>query len=204
MRTVVNKRVNTRWFKKVLEDQKLSQRAYSRMIGEDPTVVNRMFRGTRHFGLSDVQRFSEVTGAPIEAVLENAGLEWDSTESGRAVKVVGWIDNSRMVHYGKAPGKQTAAAPPDAIDGTLAFRYKTEGGRLQSEHGAVVYCRPLSDLNADMPGRWCVVRLRDGGEYVRILKRGARADRYDLFDVFGIVKADVRVEAAALVEWIKY
>ena len=200
MRTVVNKGINTRWFKRVLKDNDLSQREYARRIKEDPTTVNRMFRGTRHFRLEDVRRFSEITGAPVDAVLENAGLNLDAVESERAVKVAGWIDGERVVHYGRSPGSRFVITPPDMANTVLAFIYTTEG----AEHGAVLYCQPPGELNMDMVDRWCVVQMGDGKEYVRVLKRGVRQGRFDLHNACGSVTKDAGVVAAAIVEWVKY
>lgn len=202
-RALVNKKINTRWFKRVLEDQKMSERAYGRLVGEDTAIVNRKFRGLRRFGIDDAEQFSRVTGATLEEVLKNAGMELEDLQRQRVAKLAGWIDGGRRIHP-KVRGPKNVIAPPDAITGTLAYRYQTEGTGLEAMDGAITYCRPLGDLDIGMLGRWCIVRLRDGTELVRVVNKTRTAGRFDLWDETKERERSVLIDAAALVEWVKF
>lgn len=214
MRTLVNKRINTRWFHRVLEDNKLSVRDYDRLSKQATGTSSRLFRGRRHFGLEDAETFVRLTGANLVEVLRAAGLEMDNMQDGRTVNVAGWIDATRRLHPSRGSGQRgspssqgkgakTALAPPDASDATLAYRYQCEGSAIDALHGAVIYFRPLGPVEPRMVGRWCVVRLPDGREIVRIIAAKSAKDRYRLCTDERDTGADATVKAAAVVEWVK-
>lgn len=202
MRAVVNKKINTRWFRRVLEDNKISVREYDRLTKQATGTSSRLFRGRRHFGLEDAETFVRLTGANLVDVLRNAGLEMDNVQGERMVEVVGWIDSTKRLHL-KAKGSKFVPAPPDATEATLAYRYWCEGSAIESLHGAVIYFRPLDRITPAMLGRWCVVRLADGRELVRILNRGA-AGKYRLCTDERDTGSDAVVKAASVVDWMKF
>lgn len=203
MRTVVNKRINTRWFTRTLKDQGMTGRGYARKIDSQSATVSRMFRGLRRFGLEDAEQFSKITGASIEEVLKNAGLSMDDVTRQHAIKVAGWLDKDRRIHP-KVKAPRTVSAPAGLVGDALAYRYQTAKTDLDALDGAVIYCRPLGDLSIDMLNRWCIVRLDDGSEMLRIIKKGSRANRFNLF-VDGVeMEKDQIIDAAAVVEWAKF
>lgn len=203
MRAIVNKRINTRWFRRVLEDNKLSVRDYDRLSKQATGTSSRLFCGRRHFGLEDAETFVRLTGANLVEVLKNAGLEMDNIQGNeRTVNVVGWIDATRRLHL-KPKGAKTALAPPDATDATLAYRYWCAGSMLEVMHGAVIYFRPLGPVTPAMLGKWCVVKLADGRELVRVLHKGAKAGRYRICEDERDTGNEVVVKAAAVVDWVK-
>lgn len=203
MRTLVNKRINTRWFVRTLKDRGMTGRGYARKIESQSATVSRMFRGLRRFGLEDAEQFSKITGASIEEVLANAGLSMDDVTREHAIKVAGWIDKDRRIHP-KVKGPRTVSAPAGLVGDALAYRYQTAKTELEALDGAVIYCRPLGELSIDMLNRWCVVRLRDGDEMLRIIKRGSRAGRFNLFVDGTEMEKDHVIEAAAIVEWARF
>lgn len=202
MRAIVNKRINTRWFRRVLEDNKISVREYDRLTKQATGTSSRLFRGRRHFGLEDAETFVRLTGANLVEVLRNAGLEMDNAQGIRTVNVAGWIDGTRRLHL-KPKGAKTALAPPDATDATLAYRYWCAGSMIEAMHGAVIYFRPLGPVEPAMLGRWCVVRLADDRELVRIIHKGARG-RYRLCADERDTGDETIVKAAAVVEWVNF
>lgn len=215
MRAIVNKRINTSWFRRVLEDNKLSVREYDKLTKQAIGTSSRMFRGRRHFGLEDAEEFVRLTGANLVEVLRNAGLEIDNLQGSRTVSVTGWIDATRQLHPSQGSGRRekpssqgkgakTALAPPDATDATLAYRYWCAGSMLEAMHGAVIYFRPLGPVEPRMVGRWCVVRLADGRELMRVLGEKGKQGRYRLCVDERDTGAEATVKAAALVDWVKF
>lgn len=203
MRAVVNKRINTRWFRRVLEDNRLSVRDYDRLSKQSSGTSSRLFRGRRHFGLEDAETFARLTGANLVEVLRNAGLEMDNIQGNkRTVNVVGWIDATRRLHL-KTKGPKTALAPPDATDATLAYRYWCAGSTLEAMHGAVIYFRPLGPITPAVLGRWCVVRLTDDRELARIVCNGSKGGKYLLREDERDTGSEAAIKAAAVVEWVK-
>lgn len=203
MRAVVNKRINTRWFRRVLEDNKISVREYDRLTKQASGTSSRLFRGRRHFGLEDAEIFARLTGADLVEVLKNAGLEVENMQGKRTVDVVGWIDATRRLHL-KSRGAKTALAPPDASDATIAYRYWCADTELEALHGAVIYFRPLGPVEPRMLGRWCVVRLADDRELVRVLQKGSKPGRCRVCVDERDAGSDAVVKAAALVDWLMF
>jgi len=203
MRAIVNKRINTRWFSQTLKDLGLSQRQYAEKVGQHNAAINRMFRGRRHFRLEDAETFCKVTGASIEDVLANAGLSIEDITGERMVKVVGWIDGTHAIHP-RVKGPRSVIAPPGSLDDTLAYRFQTSRTELDAMDGAVIYCRPFGDPSIDMLNRWCVVKLKSGEELMRVLKRGARAGRFNLWINGEEKEAGVILEGCSAVEWMRF
>lgn len=214
MRAIVNKRINTRWFHRVLEDNKISVREYDRMTKQSTGTSSRLFRGRRHFGFEDAETFVRVTGANLVEVLKNAGLEMENAQNTQTVEIAGWIDATRRLHTppgsgrrdkpsAQSKGSKFALAPPDATDATLAYRYWCKGSMLEVMHGAVIYFRPLGPITPVMLDRWCVVRLADNRELVRIVHKGSKG-KYRLCEDERDTGSDAAVKAAAVAEWVKF
>src|SRR3990167_1143221 len=202
-RTVVNKRIDTRWFRRLLADAGLSIREYAARIGEDDSTISRLFRGMRQFRFEDAEALHKVTGAAIEDILISAGLAVDALAVGPRVPVEGWIDGSRAIHTKGGRLPKTAPAPPGPTEGSRAFIYRCANSKIESFDGAVIYCRRPGAVEPDMLGRWCVLDV-DGARMVGVLVRGSRAGRYSVTDDARIVAKDVRIDSASLVDWMKF
>lgn len=210
-RPVLNPNVDEHWFKKTLKDQKISARQLSKLMKKHEGTVNRMFRGVQRISLEDAADLSRFLGVPIQEVLIHSGLDPNIVGSATGtLPVAGHIDATRRVHRagtngtGKLKGPRTVEAPPSTIAGMLALRYHTTGTPLDVLDSAVIYCRPLGDLTVDMMNRWCVVRVKGGEELVRVLRRGSRQGRFSLWSDEEETHRDVELEAAAVVEWMKF
>lgn len=206
LRPTLNPDVDTQYFKNLLRDKKLSGREVSIQMDANTNTVSRLITGKQRFHLQDVVKMSRILGVPKDEILKHTGLDLEGTEGATNVKVVGYIDPARRIHTGKwkIRGSRTVDAPPGVSEDTIAYRYQTDGSQLDAMDGAIIYCRPPGHLDVEMMNRWCVVRTRDGEELVRVLKRGSRSGRYDLWNDAKEIKADVIVEAAAVIEWMRF
>lgn len=205
-RTIVNPNIDTEWFVHKLQDLGMSLREYERHpeVQAASGLASRIFRGMRHFGPNDARKFARVTGVDFTEVVRRAGGFTAEDLEIAAIPVTGWIDAKRLVHFKGLKGDKKVIAPPDLGSGAIALRYQTAGSVLDTEDGAVLYCRPLGKLDIAMLNRWCYIKLEDGRYVMRVLKRGASTRVFNLVGASEDAIEGAEVEAASVVEWVRY
>lgn len=200
-------KVNSGWFQKRLQIQKLSQRQFAKALKLDPSAVTLMLKGRRRISLSEAAEISSVLGAPIEEVLQNAGIGLGASQSKSQVAIDGTIDDEFAVRLERPKGRAVAPKPLGE-DGLKVLRFQTAGSSLESFDGALVYFRDGSVLDLESVGRLSVVRVVKGRERVLrvgVLKRGYEPGRFNIVSLGGrLIAEDVEVESSNAVVWLRF
>lgn len=125
------------------------------------------------------------------------------------VPVVGYIGAGETVlsidDYPKGGGLDLVDRPPDAHDdGLVALRIRGDSMRPLRDGWIVFYSRHAEGVPADAINNLCVIRLRSGETYLKELRRGYTAGRFNLhsWSAAGAPIEDAEIEWAARVEHI--
>src|SRR5690606_19409899 len=85
-----------------------------------------------------------------------------------------------------------------------ALRVQTGGTRFQGLDGALIYYRENASIDPSSIGKISIVKLSSGESFLRVLKRGYQAGRFDLTLLDStITHQDVLIESASTVLWMK-
>lgn len=185
-------KVDKQWFTNKIQDKKISQRQLAGRIDIDPSALSLILSGKRKLGMLEAARISDELGAPIEQVLNRAGIEMPN--QGTTVPVVGMVNGSGRVTMGKVEGEKLAPMPPGL---------STEAKALRMHNGWTLYYVPGSRVDAEAVGSVSVAGTVDGEIIVGCLKRASSPGKWNLEGFFGEGVNTARLEWASRVEWIK-
>lgn len=197
--------VNTRYFKRLLQERKLSQAELARRMKIYPSEISRGFTGKRVFTTHETAQLARILEVPHDEILKNLAVDVPQTPQaqGGMVSVVGEIAARGEVLF-KAPseGPKVVPVPPrEAVVGLQALRYVGEG--LLS--GAHLYYRVTNGVAPEAIGRLCVCTLSDGSMLLATPRAGTSRETYTLRDVNGeVLKADAWLMSASPIVWTKF
>ena len=196
--------VNTRYFKQLLADKKLSQAEVARRMKIFPSEVSRGFTGKRMFTTHETAQLARILEVPHDEILQNLAVDVPKLQAkGGTVAVTGEIAVRGQVLF-KVPseGPKTVPAPPrEAVVGLQALRY-VGGGLLQ---GAYLYYRTTSGVAPEAIGRLCICTLVDGSVILATPRAGGSRETYTLRGVSDeVLKVDAWLTAASPIVWTKF
>lgn len=187
--------INTKWFIDRLRDLGISQRELGRRIGMDASAVNLMIHGKRSISAEEAARIADILNLPLEEVLRRAGIVVSSqTET---VEIKSLIDESMVLH--PRPGRSRVPAP---AGGAALSAARVENSASQF-FGWTFFYTARKAVDADVIGRLCVVKLRDGSEKIRFIKPSIDRQSYRLIGLDGLPEEDAPVIAASPILWIQ-
>jgi transcriptional regulator with XRE-family HTH domain len=145
---------DTTWFTETLASKKLSQRGLAKLLGCDPSSVNRLVHGQRAMRLEEAEKLAPLLGVPTYEVIKRAGVKL--------------ADQS---------GVTTTHLPRSAV----AVQYRTAMTSLDAIDGWTVYVEPPINGRVDQAlGRLALVTLDSGITIVGFLRRGYQPGTYNV------------------------
>jgi len=205
--TTAGAKTNYRYFVNAIRDNQISQRQLAGKMGMDPSALNLALRGKRRLQLDEAARLSKLLSLPLDDVLYNAGVELPPEQGkgkGVSVPVTGYVDAEFRVHAGATPGPRKVEAPPVPLRGLEALRIRTAASSADAWDGAILYFRPMEDVEAESIGRMCIVLTAAGDRLVRVLRQGYVRGTYNLAHLNGgLVDEAVKVVSASPVVWMR-
>lgn len=197
--------ISTRWFKDVLAEKQITQRAVAHSLQLDPASVSLMLRGKRRLQLDEAAALAQLLGVPLDDVLYHAGIDPTAGAAKGSVPIMGWIDNEGEVHMRRPDGPRRVQAPQGTPENTVALRYQTE----DATDGAIAFYVPKEEgVDRDCVGRLCVVQIAPAGKgprYLRVVKPGYRRGTWTLTRVrdSGKPVESVELASASPVLWVR-
>lgn len=167
--------VNKVWFQDKLKDLGISQRRLAKKIDLDPAAVSYMLAGTRRITMDEAKKIAEVMLVPVTEVMRQAGIE--VLDDVKKVPIAGHINARGVVTLLPAGTEDHVIAPADVPAGSFCLQMRT----VNSVHDGWLYfvsgqrTEPTFQLD-----RLCVVALNDGAIMLSVLKRGYKADLFNL------------------------
>jgi hypothetical protein len=201
-------KIDQGWWLDQLDRVRKSQAQVAREIEMDYGAFNRTLKGKRMVTPLETEQLAAALNVPHDEVLRAFGINPDvGSAGGKNVPVKGIIDASGVVAFGGKVEEPRLVVPPQKVPvETVCLRYDTDGTPAAFRHGWVAFYTPRSGIHPDALGRYCFVELREGGKYVRVLKRSHKVGTYCLVDPSGNGSSDldgVRVMTAVPISWIR-
>jgi len=194
-------KIDTKWFKGLLADKGIKQRAIAATLAMDPAAVSLMLRGRRRLQLGEAAALAHLLGVPLDDVLSHAGIDPDAGAKDM-VPIMGWIAMDGEIHMRRPDGPKRTQAPMGMEADAVALRYQGD----DAMDGWVAFYVPREGVDADAVGRLCVVHLAGKGpRLIRVVKRGYQRGTWTLTGIRVSEKAieSVELASAAPVLWIK-
>ncbi|TJW77804.1 MAG: helix-turn-helix transcriptional regulator [Mesorhizobium sp.] len=190
------------WFRRKLEEHRLSQSGLGRMLGIDKSSMSLLLGGKRKLTLTAAADMARILGVTATEVMERFGVRVDGIRAGdeatpQLLPFEGWIDESAHVHpEGSGRRKRMLDVGTNVEPGSGAFQWRTPQSKMDVLDGWIVVSGPRREADDKMVGRGCVVGLKGGDMMVRLVRRGYSPGTHLLFGLMGT--ADV---TEGEVEW---
>lgn len=199
----IPKGVNTRYFKHLLQDRKISQAKLAQLMTVHPSDISRGFAGKRRFTAKETAQLARILEVPLDEVLTNLAVDVPQMRNqGGAVSVVGEITTLGEVRFGQPQGPRTVPVPPrESVVGLQALRYSGEGPL----NGAHLYYRVTSGIAPGAMSKLCVCTLSDGSMLLATPRAGSARETYTLYGMTGeLLRPDTWLVAASPIIWSKF
>lgn len=174
-KTQSNEGFDIAWFQGKMLDLQLTQRAIARMFEPqmDPSALSRILHGGRKMQVHEAAVIARAFGVSLADVVEHAGIDTPRGTDER-VEVAGWIDDGGSVHRRNLRGPRTVIRPPGVSADAEAYRRIGDNG----QDGWVLYVSGTDSALRDCEDRLSIVRLADGSEELRYIKKGYGRNEY--------------------------
>ncbi|MER8394038.1 helix-turn-helix domain-containing protein [Mesorhizobium sp. M1340] len=192
---------NVEWFRRKLEEHRLSQSGLGRMLDIDKSTMSLLLAGKRKLKLEKAADMARIFGVTVSDVIENMGVRVDGIRPGdtsapHMLPFEGWIDDSARVHKeGAGKRKRMVDIGVTLEPGSTALQWRTPQTKMDILDGWIVVSGPKREPDDRMIGRGCVVGTKDGDVMLRTIRRGYTAGSHILLGL-GIPES-----AEAEVEW---
>lgn len=167
--------INKNWFQDKLRSLGISQRGLAKKISIDPAAVSYMLAGKRGMSMDEAKSIAEVFLVPVTEVMRQAGIE--VLDDVKKVPIAGHINASGVVTLLPTGTHDHVIAPADVPAGSFCLQMRTvnsvRDGWLYFVSGQRM--EPTSQLD-----KLCVIALNDGRIMLSVLKRGYKADLFNL------------------------
>lgn len=201
----VRSKFDVRWFEKrmieldiVTNTRAANQRELARLLGWNPSDVNRLFKGHRVLQTREAPELASVLKVSPVEVFARAGIQIDDDR--RAIPIIGHVDGTGQAYLNLlargGPAPALSNLPADAV----AARMQTAASSLDVFDGFTLYFSPWRENlapGAEHIGRLCIVKVRgDGPPVLRSLRRGYKAGTWNLSSICSPDVTDVTLEWA--------
>lgn len=194
-----NTKVNTAYFKEILDNVDISLRGLARKWGVDPAGVSRLFSGKREMRMSEASKLSALTGRPIAEILENAGMSLMTQ-----APIVGYVDGDGNARIDWAAKERSTVRPVDTTEKLVAIELRTVGSKFEAVDGWLAYVVAPKGVEGGILGKPCIIKLKGkGGPLLRTVRRGYQAGRYTLVAPDQSVVNDAELEYATPIAWLR-
>lgn len=120
----------------------------------------------------------------------------------RQVRLAGYVGAAQEVYQFDEDGAGWVDAPPGTPYDVEAVEVRGDSMLPLYKSGAILYYSKMLPPE-QMLGELCVVRLEDGRNLVKTIRRGAERGLYTLISLNAPDIEDVAIEWAAPIDWIK-
>lgn len=148
-------------------------RGLAQRMGMQHSQLSLTFNGQRKLSLDEAAQLSQIFGVPLSDIAMNAGVSVRPT-AGRRVSVIGFVGNDGVVTMNPPDVIERADAPCDLPDECVAVQCRTADTPLSWMDSWVMFCRPASEVDSQVVGRFSLVKIKDGPVVVATVKRGYR------------------------------
>jgi DNA-binding XRE family transcriptional regulator len=201
---VAKMRVNTKWFKRQMELNGLTQERVAKVLSVQVSTVSHLINGRRKMNPEYATHFSRLFGVPLEDILKNVGVETHGIVSKDSVKITGWVDAAGRVHKGTPNGPKNAPMPNWAGGNIKVLRYQTSGTHLEGLNGALLYYQETETVTPESIGKPCIVKLDNGEAYLGSLGRSEYPGQFLIRSLDGrILNESASVDSASPILWMK-
>lgn len=170
---------NVDWFRRKLEEHRLSQSGLGRMLEIDKSTMSLILAGKRKLALDKAADMARLLGVTATEVMENMGVRVDGIKAGTAsalpqmLPFEGWIDDTASVHKdGGGKRKRMVDIGVNVEAGSTALQWRTPQTKMDVLDGWIVVSGPKREPDDRMIGRGCVVGTKDGDVMLRMIRRG--------------------------------
>lgn len=192
--------MNTRWFKRQLQDKHLSQRGLAKLLDLDPAAVSLMLRGQRRMTLKEAHRIAEILGVATTEVIREAGIPVD--DGIRRVPISGICGSEGIVQLLAARTHEKTIAPADVPSDSYAIQLRQPG---HCKDGWLMFISAAQQEPIDRLESMNLCALHDGSQVLAYVRRGYRKETYNLTLITDAAKLlqDQLVTWASPVLWIR-
>ncbi|TIP38493.1 MAG: helix-turn-helix transcriptional regulator [Mesorhizobium sp.] len=195
------------WFRRKLEEHRLSQSGLGRMLGIDKSSMSLLLAGKRKLTLTAAADMARILGVTATEVMERFGVRVDGIRGGddvtpQMLPFEGWIDESSNVHIeNTSRRKRMLDVGVNFEAGAGAFQWRTPQSKMDVLDGWIVVSGARREADESMIGRGCVVGLKGGEMMLRLVRRGYAPGTHLLFGLMGtpdVTEAEVEWYAPVL------
>jgi transcriptional regulator with XRE-family HTH domain len=167
--------------------------------GYSPDMLYRLMRGERRYNVDILARLSKVLGCNPSDLI--------ATEGKALVKVEGYVGAGAEIHpieEGSNFVIDGVEAPPGVDpDSVTAVIVKGDSMFPAYRDGDVIYYTKDCDYDPSVLRKECVVKVKGGAAFVKVLKPGTKPKHFTLQSYNSPDQEDVQIEWACKVLWVK-
>lgn len=167
--------MNTDWFRKKLEERKLSQRGLAKLMKLDAAAVSLMLRGQRKMTNEEALQIASILGTKVTEVLRQAGI--DVTDDVRKVPISASVDDDGTVTLFPAKTHDQVMGPADCPAGTYAVQCRANA---PCQDGWLLFVNPAHTDPLNHLDKLCMLATVKGGLHVACVRRGYRSGTFNL------------------------
>ncbi|MER9393852.1 MULTISPECIES: helix-turn-helix transcriptional regulator [unclassified Mesorhizobium] len=189
------------WFRRKLEEHRLSQSGLGRMLGIDKSTMSLMLAGKRKLSLTAAADMARLLGVTASDVMEHMGVRVDGIKAGGAaapqmLPFEGWIDHTARVQPESGAGKRKRMVDigVNVEPGSTAWQWRTPQTKMDILDGWIVVSGARREPDDRMIGRGCVVGTKSGEILLRTIRRGYTPGSHTLLGLGIPESAEVEVE----------
>jgi transcriptional regulator with XRE-family HTH domain len=189
-------KIDELWFKEKIAERGTSQRQIAKKLGKHPSSISNLLQGVRRLTVSEAAAWSVLLGQPLAEVLARAGVRVDS----QSVPLAGFVDSEWDLVPVTGNKAQSIPSPFGATRHMVAARIDDPTSLM---YGWTLFYEARESIDVDCVGRLCVLRLVDGENVVRMVRRSNGNKELTLVNLKDSSTTEVKVESASPVMWIK-
>lgn len=190
--------INTQWFRDKLRDKELSQRKLAKYLKLDPAAVSLLLRGQRRMTTDEANAIAGLLGVKTSEVLRQAGVP--VSDDVRRVPVAGYIDASGVVTPLPAGTHDRIIGPADLPDHAYALQKRAVN---DLSDGWMFYVSGTHDAPQIVVDHLAICTTTQGRTYLSHLRRGYKADTFNLVSNAGAILENQSIAWASPVLWVK-
>ncbi|MER9003291.1 helix-turn-helix domain-containing protein [Mesorhizobium sp. M0862] len=196
----MNTKPDVDWFRRKLEEHRLSQSGLGRMLKIDKASMSLILGGKRKLKLSDAADMARILGVTVSEIMEHIGVRVDGIKPSEAANsqllpFAGWIDETAQVQPEPSKRKRMVDIGINVEPGSTAWQWRTPQTKMDILDGWIVVSGARREPDDRMIGRGCVVGTKSGEILLRTIRRGYTPGSHTLLGL-GIPES-----AEAEVEW---
>lgn len=190
--------VNTQWFRSRLADKQLSQRQLAKLMKLDPGAVSLALRGQRRMTNEEVRTLADLLGVKATEVLRQLGIP--VSDDVRRVPVAGYIDAQGVVTPLPNGTHDRIEGPADLPDHSYALQKRAVN---DLSDGWLFFVSGSHDEPSSVVDHLAICTSTQGKTYLAHLRRGYKAETFNLVSNAGNILENQSLAWAAPVLWVK-